>query len=134
MIIYKQPSNLRITKDYFSASLQQDLEDAAFGAQAATGILCIPETIFSKNENRKIIDLTLHWAFIMTGFIEFGIDDLYYVDYSDCGDEQAKIDELIGNSKTIFKHTFDKNAPKKININFEIFHDKEKDIELRNKI
>lgn len=134
MIFSAEENGVKVTREFFSKTLEQLFPDKKFNVTAPTGILCIPHIQFSNDPNRKIARLRMDWGFMMKGIVEFFLDDCYHIFYENYNDENDQIDTLVSKSKKTFDKYFRLKFPRTVHIDLDDFYSQADEILLRDKI
>jgi hypothetical protein len=129
-----EENGIKVTKEFFSKTLEQLFPDGKFKTRAAMGMLCIPHVQFSKDPRRKIVRLRMDWGFMMKDFVEFFLDDSYHIFYDNYNDENDQMDALVSKSKRTFEKYFKLKFPRSVHINLDDFYSQADEILLRDKI
>lgn len=134
MTFTPQENGFKVTKEYFSVTLNQQFNDGKFVKQSGTGMLCIPHVQFSNDPNRKIVRLRMDWGFMMKDVVEFFADDIYHVFYFDYENEKQCIENLISVSRASFEKFFLLKFPGTLNIDLKDFFNQANELVLRDDI
>jgi len=91
MTFTPQENGFKVTREYFSKTLDQKFNDGKFSKIVGTGMLCVPHVQFSKDPQRKIVRLRMDWGFMIKDVAEFFADDFYHIFYYDFDNEKESI-------------------------------------------
>ena len=69
MFFKAQENGIKVTREYFSKTLDQLFPGGQFKLKSPGGMLCIPHIQFSTDPNRKIVLLTMDWGFMLKDLV-----------------------------------------------------------------